>query len=128
MLNISYLRRNYWETINEWIQLTAQMSAFLNLWQWRCHEFMLAPASVSIRLYVFIGLCLYVFSELLQSNRNQKTEKRGRSGFSRKILVRPKIDKKSPKKSFFTYLVLSLLFARGNLKWKTLQFCFPVQT
>ena len=81
---------------------------------------MLAPASVSIRLYVCNRLLLdYVYMFFLNFCRaieTKKQKKGAEAGFLGKFLFAPKIDKKSPKKSFFTYLVLSLLFARGNLK------------
>ena len=56
-----------------------------------------------------------------------------RGGYSRKVIVHPKMSKKSPKQAqnrVFVgfHKILSLLSAGNNLKWKTLQFFVLFQT
>ena len=60
----------------------------------------------------FLGICSLVIFAVLHGNKNLKTEKSGRSGFSRKILVCPKICKRAQNRVFLLFWKLCHYFLR----------------
>ena len=60
----------------------------------------------------FLGICSLVIFAVLHGNKNLKTEKSGRKGFSRKILVCPKICKRAQDRVFLLFLKLCHYFLR----------------
>ena len=88
-------------------------------------EFVWIHASLSVRTYVcnersFLRICTLVFSEILHNNRKLETGRSGRSEFSRKILVFPKMAERAQNGTAFTCHKIFVIFAGSNLKWKAL--------